>query len=107
MRRSDSRPEFAHLLVIVGYLIVVASVFGGFALAGGHLAALFQPLELLLIGGAAQGAYFVGNNSKTNKTTNKAQPTQQKETKKTKTQNLELMALLSELLTKVRKEGLM
>ena len=37
------------------------SVFGGFALAGGHLAALLQPIELLMIGGAAAGAFFVGN----------------------------------------------
>ena len=29
---------------------------GGYALAGGHIAALFQPLELLMIGGAALGA---------------------------------------------------
>ena len=41
------------MLVIVGYIIVVGSVVGGFAMAGGHLAALFQPLELLMIGGAA------------------------------------------------------
>jgi len=95
------------LLVIVGYLIVVASVFGGFALAGGHLAALFQPLELLMIGGAALGAFFVGNNGKAIKATIKAVPSLLKGSKYTKTLYLELMALLSELLTKVRKEGLM
>ncbi|MDP3126485.1 MAG: flagellar motor stator protein MotA, partial [Thiobacillus sp.] len=32
------------MLVIVGYIVVVLAVFGGFAMAGGHLAALFQPL---------------------------------------------------------------
>ena len=41
------------MLVIVGYVIVMGSVFGGFAMAGGHLAALWQPLELLMIGGGA------------------------------------------------------
>jgi chemotaxis protein MotA len=41
------------LLVIIGYVVVMGSVFGGFALSGGHLGALFQPLELLMIGGAA------------------------------------------------------
>ncbi len=49
------------MLVIIGYVVVMASVFGGFAMAGGHLAALLQPLELLMIGGAAVGAFFVGN----------------------------------------------
>lgn len=95
------------MLVIVGYLIVIASVFGGFALAGGHLAALFQPVELLMIGGAALGAFFVGNNNKAIKATLKALPKVLKGSKYSKKLYLELMALLSEILSKVRKEGLM
>ncbi|OZA47270.1 MAG: flagellar motor stator protein MotA, partial [Hydrogenophilales bacterium 17-61-76] len=63
------------MLVIVGYVVVVLAVFGGFALAGGHLAALFQPLELLMIGGGAGGAFLVGNNAKAIKATMKALPT--------------------------------
>ncbi|NCN23376.1 MAG: flagellar motor stator protein MotA, partial [Gallionella sp.] len=43
------------MLVIVGYVVVMGAVFGGFAMAGGHLAALWQPLELLMIGGGALG----------------------------------------------------
>ena len=38
---------------MVGYLVVLASVFGEYALMGGHFGVLFQPLELLMIGGAA------------------------------------------------------
>jgi chemotaxis protein MotA len=95
------------LLVIVGYIIVAASVFGGFALAGGHLAALFQPVELLMIGGAAIGAFFVGNNSKAIKATLKALPSLFKGSKYTKALYMELMTLLFEVLSKVRKEGLM
>jgi chemotaxis protein MotA len=95
------------LLVIIGYIIVLASVFGGFALAGGHLASLFQPVELLMIGGAAFGAFFVGNNGKSIKATIAALPSLLKGSKYTKTLYLELMSLMSEILTKVRKEGLM
>lgn len=95
------------MLVIIGYLIVIGSVFGGFAMAGGHLAALFQPLELLMIGGAAMGAFFVGNNGKAIKATLAALPTVLKGSKYTKALYLELMSLMSEILTKVRKEGLM
>ena len=36
------------MFVFIGYLIVLFSVFGGFWLAGGHVAALFQPVELLM-----------------------------------------------------------
>lgn len=95
------------MLVIVGYVIVSLSVFGGFALAGGHLAALLQPVELLMIGGAAVGSFFVGNNSKSIKATLQALPKIIQGSKYTKTLYLELMALLSEILSKVRKEGLM
>ena len=95
------------MLVLIGYVVVMASVFGGFAMAGGHLAALWQPLEVLMIGGAAVGAFFVGNDSKAIKATFKALPTVFKGSRYTKTLYLELMALLSEILNKVRKEGLM
>jgi chemotaxis protein MotA len=95
------------MLVIVGYVIVALSVFGGFALAGGHLAALLQPVELLMIGGAALGSFFVGNSSKTIKATLKALPSLLKGSKYTKDSYMELMALLYELLGKIRKEGLM
>ena len=95
------------MLVIIGYIIVCASVFGGFALAGGHLAALFQPLELLMIGGAALGAFLVGNNNKAIKATIAALPSLFKGSRYTKDLYMELMSLLFEVLSKVRKEGLM
>ena len=95
------------MLVIIGYILVCASVFGGFALAGGHLAALFQPIELLMIGGAALGAFLVGNNNKAIKATIAALPSLFKGSRYTKELYMELMSLLFEVLSKVRKEGLM
>ncbi len=95
------------MLVIVGYIVVLVSVFGGFAMAGGHLAALFQPLELLMIGGGAMGAFLVGNNIKAVKATMKALPTVFKGSKYTRALYMDMLALLYELLTKIRKEGLM
>ena len=62
------------MLLIIGYIVVCASVFGGYAMSGGHLAILFQPLELVMIGGAAVGALFVGNNNKSLKATMAALP---------------------------------
>ncbi|MDB5936600.1 MAG: flagellar motor stator protein MotA [Massilia sp.] len=96
-----------HLLVIIGYIVVCAAVFGGFALNGGHLAALFQPLELLMIGGAAIGAFLVGNNGKAIKATLAALPGLFKGSRHTKELYMELMSLLFDVLSKVRKEGLM
>jgi chemotaxis protein MotA len=95
------------VLVIVGYLVVCASVFGGYALAGGHLAALFQPLELLMIGGAGVGAFFVGNDMKAIKATIATLPKVLQGSKFTKTLYLNLLAMMFELLTKIKKDGMM
>ena len=95
------------MLVIIGYIVVIGSVFGGFAMSGGHLASLWQPIELLMIGGAALGAFFVGNNNKAIKATMKALPTVLKGSRHTKALYMELMSLLFDVLSKVRKEGLM
>lgn len=95
------------MLVILGYIIVCGSVFGGFALAGGHLAALFQPVELLMIGGAAIGAVFVGNDSKSIKATLKALPTLLQGSKFSKNLYMDILAMLFEVLTKIRKDGMM
>jgi len=44
-------------------------------LPAGNLAALLQPVELLMIGGAATGAFFVGNSVKGIKATFRSIPT--------------------------------
>ncbi len=49
------------MLVIVGAIIVIVSVVGGYAIPGGHLAVLFQPYEFLIILGAAIGALLTSN----------------------------------------------
>lgn len=95
------------MLVIVGYIVVCGSVFGGFLMAGGHMAVLLQPIELLMIGGAAVGASFVGNNAKTLKSSLKALPSVLKGSKYNKALYMELMTMLFDVLTKIRKEGLM
>jgi chemotaxis protein MotA len=95
------------LLVILGWIVVILCVFGGFIMAGGHMAALFQPIELLMIGGAAIGSFIVGNNAKAIKATLVAFPTLFKGSRHTKALYMELMTLLFEILSKVRKEGLM
>ena len=49
------------MLPIVGGLIVLVCVFGGYMGAGGHLEVLWQPLEVVIICGAALGAYIIAN----------------------------------------------
>ena len=47
------------MLVIIGFLIVIGSVVGGYVGEGGEIMALWQPLELVIIGGAALGSLVV------------------------------------------------
>jgi chemotaxis protein MotA len=95
------------MLVFVGYIVILGAVFGGFAMGGGHLGSLLQPVELVMIAGAAIGAFFVSNSGKVIKGTLKALPSVFKGSKYTKTLYLELLSLLYDVLAKVRKEGLM
>jgi chemotaxis protein MotA len=95
------------MLVVVGYIIVIGAVFGGYAIAGGHLGGLMQPLELLMIFGGALGAFVVGNNMKSIKATMKALPTLFKGSKYNKALYMDLLALLFEILAKIRKDGMM
>ena len=44
----------------IGALIVIASVLGGFAALGGNLTVLWQPFEIVIIVGAALGAFIIG-----------------------------------------------
>ena len=49
------------MLVIIGFIVVTFSVIGGFLLEGGHIHVLFQPIELLIIGGAAFGSLLISS----------------------------------------------
>ncbi len=47
------------MIIIIGTLVVVFCVFGGFVIGGGHLLVLVHPNELLIIGGGAAGALII------------------------------------------------
>lgn len=95
------------MFLIIGYIVVCASVFGGYAMAGGHLAALWQPLEVLMIFGGALGAFVVGNDTKAIKATIKSIPSLFKGSKYNKALYMGLLALMYEILGKIRKDGMM
>ena len=49
------------MFAIIGMLIVMGAVIGGFLMEKGQMAVLIQPAELVIIGGAAAGTLLVGN----------------------------------------------
>ncbi|MBN9412047.1 MAG: flagellar motor stator protein MotA [Burkholderiaceae bacterium] len=97
------------MLVIVGYLVAMGCIFGGFIIHGGNIMVVLHalPTELMVIGGGALGAFIVNNQPKVLKATLKAVPAALKGSKYTKARYMELMALLYDILQKARKDGLM
>ncbi|USQ14633.1 flagellar motor stator protein MotA [Legionella lytica] len=95
------------MLILLGYVVVLVCVFGGFALGGGHLAAVYQPIELLIIGGAAVGALIVGNSMSVLKALCKALPKVFRSEKTSKATYISLLGLLYNLLNKARQQGMM
>lgn len=55
------------MFVLLGWFVVIASVLGGFAWAGGHVHSLIHPSEILTIGGASLGALIVMSSPKSMK----------------------------------------
>jgi len=47
------------MIILIGFLVVVFSVFGGFVMGGGHLFWLMHPNEVVIIGGGALGAMII------------------------------------------------
>ena len=47
--------------IIVGFVVIFGCVLGGFMAMGGHLDVLFQPWELVIIGGAGVGIFLIAN----------------------------------------------
>lgn len=46
---------------VIGLVIALASLFGGFAALGGHLSVIWQPWEFVIIGGSALGTFIIAN----------------------------------------------
>jgi chemotaxis protein MotA len=97
------------MFVIIGYVVALACIFGGYMIAGGNMLVILKalPIEMLIICGGATGAFVVNNQPKVLRAVASAVPAAFKGSKFTKTRYLELLALQYDILQKARKEGLM
>lgn len=94
------------MFLIIGYVIILAASLGTYAVHG-SLAALWVPMEYLAIVGLMIGGFVAGNGPKAIKATMAALPSVLKGSPYNKALYVDLLALLYEILAKVRKEGLM
>ncbi len=94
------------MIKILGILVVIGSVIGGYILSGGHIAAIIQPFEVLIIGGAAFGAFMQANTGKNvghiiKKSMQMFSP------RINKALYIDVLKMLYDVLNKSRREGMM
>lgn len=95
------------MALILGSIIVVACVLGGFVLSKGQLMALWQPLEVLIIFGAATGAFIISNPMHTIKETIGGVLRLLTGSPFNKAFYMDLLSLLYDIFDKSRKQGVM
>ncbi len=94
------------MFLIIGYVIILAASVGTYAVHG-SLAALWVPMEYLAIIGLTIGGFVASNGPGAVKATVAALPSVFKGSSFNKAYYLDVLAMLFEILSKVRKEGLM
>jgi chemotaxis protein MotA len=92
---------------VIGLVVLLVMVFGGFALTGGALGPVMHalPHEMLIIGGAAVGALIIGNSGKQLKALGGGLGKAFKGATYTKQDFLDVIFLVSRLMKMLRVEG--
>ena len=94
------------MFAIVGMLVVLAAVIGGFLMEHGPIRVLMQPAELLIIGGAGLGTLLVANPLRVLKGVASGLVGVLGGSKLNQQSYLESLKMLYDLFNKARKEGL-
>lgn len=93
-------------MIFIGFFVVIAAVAGGYLMAQGNPYILYQPAEFVIILGAAYGGFVIATPAHVVQLVKSRLVRAFKGKMYTKTDYLELLALLHDLLQKMGKEGL-
>jgi len=94
------------MFVIIGIVVVLGSIIGGYLMEEGNLNVLLQPAEIVIIFGAALGSFFIASPAKVVGLVSKNVISIVAAKSQSKGKYLELLSLLYQLFSKIRKEGL-
>ncbi len=94
------------MFAIVGIVVVLGAVIGGYLMEHGNLGVIFQPAELVIIFGAAIGSFLVASPSKVVGLVVKHISAIFGGKGRSKENYLELLSLMNTLFMKIRKDGL-
>lgn len=95
------------MLFVVGIVIVFGSVLYGFVMSHGQLLALWQPFEILIIVGAAFGAFLLSNPWHVVMSAFRMVPQVVMGSRVNKAMYMDVLGLLYDILNKARREGIM
>jgi len=95
------------MIAILGIVIVLGAIAGGYLMEHGNIRVLLQPAELVIIGGAALGTVLIGNPLHILKKIVGGLAGVFGSSKYGKVKYLESLKMLYELFSRARKEGLM
>jgi chemotaxis protein MotA len=95
------------MFFLAGSVVVVVCIITGFLLAGGNLLLLWHPTEIIIICGAALGAFMTSNPIKVVKAAFAEAIGLIKPSRYQRADYVDLLKLLYDILVKVRKEGMM
>ena len=95
------------MFLIIGAVIVLASVIGGFVMVGGQLLALWHVNEIIVICGSALGAWIIATPPKVMKQALGAMAALAKGPRYRRADYVDLLKLIYELLQKMRRDGMM
>lgn len=95
------------MFVIIGIVVVIGAIVGGYLMEHGNMRVLLQPAELIIIGGAAIGTVLIANPLHILKKIGAGVAGAFGGSKYGKPQYLETLKMMYELFSRARKEGLM
>jgi chemotaxis protein MotA len=95
------------MIALIGSIIVVVSVITGFTMVGGNLLLLWHPSEVVIICGAALGAFITSNSTKVCKLAFSKAIGLVKPPRYNRESYVDLLKLIFDLLVKSRTEGLL
>ncbi|MGZ8450008.1 MAG: motility-associated protein [Candidatus Deferrimicrobiaceae bacterium] len=94
------------MLILLGILVVLGSVIAGYLMEHGNLSVLFQPAELVIIGGASVGSFLIASPGKVASAVVGQLGSIFRSTNHGKAHFLDLLSMLFQVFSKIRKEGL-
>ncbi|GAB6124857.1 flagellar motor stator protein MotA [Humidesulfovibrio idahonensis] len=94
------------MFTIIGFIIVIGAIIGGFAVENGPLQVLFQPAEFFIIFGSVLGAFFIGSSRTMFVRVFKSVGLIFSMRHNSRQSYLELLGLLNILFGKMRREGM-